>query len=40
MGHDQIVQYLLAKGADINAQGEYYVSALQAASHKGQYKIV
>jgi ankyrin repeat protein len=39
-GHDQIVQRLLEKGADVNAQGGYYGNALQAASVKGHDQIV
>ena len=38
-GHDIIVQMLLEKGAEVNAQGGCYGNALQAAS-VGGYKIV
>ena len=33
-GHDQIVQQLLEEVADVNAQGRYYGSTLQAAKGK------
>ena len=33
-GHDKMVQMLLEKGADVNAQGGYYGNALQAASYE------
>jgi tetratricopeptide (TPR) repeat protein len=39
-GHDKIVQMLLEKGADVNAEGGFYGYALQAASAKGYEKIV
>jgi ankyrin repeat protein len=39
-GHDQIVQRLLEKGADINMQGGYYGNAQQAASARGRDQIV
>jgi hypothetical protein len=28
-GHEEIVELLLSKGADVNAQGEYYGNALR-----------
>ena len=34
-GHDQVVQLLLDKEANINVQGGRYSNALQAASSKG-----
>lgn len=40
LGHDRIVQMLLDRGADVNAQGGGYGSALQAASARGYDKIV
>jgi len=40
LSHDKIVQMLLDRGADVNAQGGYYGSALQAASAEGHDKIV
>ncbi|KAF2190708.1 hypothetical protein K469DRAFT_558944, partial [Zopfia rhizophila CBS 207.26] len=39
-GHEQIVQLLLDKGADVNAQGGSYGNALQAASVRGHEQIV
>ncbi|KAG9742030.1 purine and uridine phosphorylase, partial [Aureobasidium melanogenum] len=39
-GHDQIVQMLLDRHADVNAQGGEYGNALQAASYGGHDKIV
>jgi hypothetical protein len=39
-GHDQIIQRLLEKGADVNAQCGYYGSALQTASCEGHDQIV
>ncbi|OCK83125.1 hypothetical protein K432DRAFT_251839, partial [Lepidopterella palustris CBS 459.81] len=39
-GHDKIVELLLSKGADVNAQGEYFGNALQGASYRGHDKIV
>ena len=40
-GHYQIVQLLLEKGADVNAQGDRFrESALQAASEGGHYQVV
>src|SRR5271155_2404934 len=39
-GHEQVVQMLLDKGADVNAQGGEYGNALQAASVAGHEKVV
>ena len=39
-GHDQTVQQLLKKGADVNASGGIYSNALQAASYSGRVQIV
>jgi ankyrin repeat protein len=39
-GHCEMVELLLDKGADANAQGGYYGSALYAASSKGYEQIV
>ncbi|KAH0425280.1 serine carboxypeptidase, partial [Aureobasidium melanogenum] len=39
-GHDGIVQKLLQKGAEVNARGGNYGTALQAASTQGHDKIV
>lgn len=38
-GHEQIVQRLLEKGADVNAQGGRYGNALQAASAEGTISL-
>jgi hypothetical protein len=39
-GHDAVVQLLLDKGADVNAQGGYYGNALYAASEGGHEQVV
>jgi hypothetical protein len=39
-GHERIVELLLAKGADVNAQGGLFGNALQAASYGGHERIV
>jgi ankyrin repeat protein len=39
-GHETIVQTLLERGADINAQGGFYGNALYAASYGGHEKAV
>ncbi|KAF7511461.1 hypothetical protein GJ744_004650 [Endocarpon pusillum] len=39
-GRDAVVQLLLDKGTEVNAQGGYYGNALQAASAKGHEKVV
>ena len=39
-GRDKVVQMLLDKGADINAEGGYYGNALRAASARGYDKVV
>lgn len=39
-GHEKIVELLLSKGADVNAQGGLRGIALQAASFKDHEKIV
>jgi hypothetical protein len=39
-GHDTVVQLMLEKGADVNAQGGYYGNALQAASENGSGHVV
>ncbi|KIX01605.1 uncharacterized protein Z518_09331 [Rhinocladiella mackenziei CBS 650.93] len=39
-GHEKVMQMLLDRGAEINAQGGGYGNALQAASHGGHEKIV
>ncbi|KAJ9480589.1 hypothetical protein VN97_g12962, partial [Penicillium thymicola] len=38
-GHDRVVQMLLERGADVNAQGGNYGNALQAACFRGPHKI-
>ena len=39
-GHDKVVQMLLEKGAEVNAQGGAYGNALQAASIRGYKNVV
>ena len=39
-GHKKIVQTLLDKGVDVNAQGGFYGNALQAASSEGHDQVV
>lgn len=39
-GHEQIMQLLLERGADVNAAGGYYLTALKAASWQGHEQIV
>ncbi|GAB1312302.1 Ankyrin repeat-containing domain protein [Madurella fahalii] len=39
-GYNDIVEILLEKGADVNAQGGYYGTALQAAASEGDNDIV
>ena len=39
-GHEKVVQMLLDKDADVNAQGGYYGNALYAASSGGHKKVV
>ena len=39
-GHEKIVQLLLDKGVEVNAQGGKYGNALQAASLRGHEKII
>jgi Ankyrin repeats (3 copies) len=39
-GYEKIVELLLNRGADVNAQGGHYGNALQAASYGGHEKIV
>jgi len=39
-GHDDIISYLLSKGADPNAQGKSFGTALQIATAAGQEKVV
>jgi len=39
-GHDKVGELLLNEGADVNARGGYYKSALQAASVEGGDKVV
>jgi ankyrin repeat protein len=39
-GHEAIVQMLLNKGADVNAEGGYYGNALRAASARCHWAIV
>lgn len=40
MGNHRMAQLLLSKGADVNARGGYYGSALQWASAKGHEQMV
>lgn len=40
MGHVEIMQMLLDKRADVNAQGGKHSKALQAASKEGHVKVV
>ena len=39
-GHERVVELLLGKCADVNAQGGRFGNALQAASDGGQEKVV
>ena len=39
-GHREIVELLLSKNADVNAQGGHFGNALQAASYQGHREIV
>lgn len=39
-GHDQVMQMLLDKGADINVQGGRYGNALQTASSEGYDQVI
>ena len=39
-GHDQLIQLLLDRGADVNAQGGKYGNALQAVSYRGHDQVV
>lgn len=39
-GHKQVLQPLLGKGADVNAQGGNYGNTLQTASHGGHERVV
>ncbi|KAJ6523124.1 hypothetical protein DFH09DRAFT_199402 [Mycena vulgaris] len=39
-GHSQMVQLLIDKGADVNAQGGHFENALQAASYNGHETVV
>jgi ankyrin repeat protein len=39
-GHNAVVQLLVDKGADVNAQGGEYGNALQAASERGHEQVV
>src|SRR5271154_1519224 len=39
-GHEKVVELLLGKGADVNAQGGHFGNALQAASERGHEKVV
>ncbi len=39
-GYENIVQLLIKKGADVNAEGGEYGNALQAASEEGHENIV
>lgn len=38
-GHKKIMQMLLDKGAHVNAQGEFYGNALQAALSEGHNQV-
>ena len=40
MAIEAAVQELLTVGTDVNAPGGYYGNALQAASYRGQEKVV
>lgn len=40
MGHDKVVQMMLDKGVDVNAQGGMYDNALQAASAGDHKKVM
>ncbi|KAH8745815.1 ankyrin repeat-containing domain protein, partial [Diaporthe sp. PMI_573] len=40
VGHKEVVQMLLDKGADVNTQGGEYGNALHAASHQGHKEVV
>ena len=39
-GHDKTIELLLSKGADVNAQGGFHGTALQAASYGGYDKTI
>ena len=39
-GHEKVVELLLSKGADVNAQGGYFGNALQAVLYKSHEKVV
>src|SRR5262249_7066859 len=39
-GNEKVVELLLSKGAEVNAQGGEYGNALQAASRTGNEKVV
>lgn len=39
-GYEKVVEILLARGAEVNAQGAFYGNALQAASERGYEKMV
>ena len=39
-GHDNVIQLLLDKGADVNTQSGSFGNALQAASYKGHHNVV